>query len=137
MSQEENQERLSEQFREIGNSMANNKGYGWAGASTYKRALRGFKAISTSPVEDIDNNNMTLRQRGRLMFMGSPIATSAIKTNRTNTIGLGLKVNPRPDAEALGLTTEEAAEWTRTVKREFGIWANRKDACDATGMKNE
>lgn len=136
MSQEENQERLSEQFREIGNSMSNNKGYGWAGASTYKRALRGFKAISTSPVEDIDNNNMTLRQRGRLMFMGSPIATSAIKTNRTNTIGLGLKVNPRPDAEALGLTTEEAAEWTKTVKREFGIWANRKDACDAIGINN-
>ncbi len=116
--------------------MSNNKGYGWAGASTYKRALRGLKAISTSPIEDIDNNNSTMRQRGRLMFMGSPIATSGIKTNRTNTIGTGLKVNPRPDAEALGLTTEEAAEWTKTVKREFGIWANRKDACDASGMNN-
>lgn len=116
--------------------MSNNKGYGWAGASTYKRALRGLKAISTSPIEDIDNNNSTMRQRGRLMFMGSPIATSGIKTNRTNTIGIGLKVNPRPDAEALGLTTEEAAEWTKTVKREFGIWANRKDACDASGMNN-
>ena len=87
--------------------MSNNKGYGWAGASTYKRALRGLKAISTSPVEDIDDNNLTMRQRGRLMYMGSPIATSAIKTNRTNTVGLGLKVNPRPDAEALGRTEKE------------------------------
>lgn len=116
--------------------MSNNKGYGWAGASTYKRALRGLKAISTSPVEDIDDNNKTLRQRGRLMYMGSPIATSAIKTNRTNTIGIGLRVNPRPDAEALGLTVEEAATWTKQVKREFGIWANRKQSCDATGMNN-
>lgn len=116
--------------------MSNNRGYGWAGASTYKRALRGLKAISTSPVEDIDDNNLTMRQRGRLMYMGSPIATSAIKTNRTNTIGLGLHVNPRPDAEALGLTVEQAAAWTKQVKKEFGIWANRKSACDATGMNN-
>lgn len=116
--------------------MANNRGYGWAGASTYKRALRGLKATSTSPVEDIDDNNKTLRQRGRLMYMGSPIATSAIKTNRTNTIGTGLRVNPRPDAEALGLSKEEASNWIKNVKREFGIWANTKDACDATGMNN-
>lgn len=116
--------------------MANNRGYGWAGASTYKRALRGLKAISTSPVEDIDNNNLTMRQRGRLMYMGSPIAASAIKTSRTNTIGIGLHVNPRPDAEALGLSVEEAAAWTKQVKKEFGIWANRKSSCDASGMNN-
>lgn len=116
--------------------MSNNKGYGWAGASTYKRALAGLKALSTSPVEDIDDNNLTMRQRGRLMYMGSPIATSAIKTSRTNTIGLGLHVNPRPDAEILGLTIEQAAAWTKKVKHEFGIWADRKEACDATGMNN-
>lgn len=68
--------------------------------------------------------------------MGSPIATSAIKTSRTNTIGIGLKVNPRPDADVLGMTTEQAAAWTKQTKLEFGIWANRKDACDATGMNN-
>ena len=116
--------------------MSNNRGYGWAGASTYKRALRGLKAISTSPIEDIDDNNLTLRQRGRLMYMGSPIATSAIKTNRTNTIGTGLKVNPRPNAEVLGLSVEETANWTKQVKNEFNIWANKKESCDATGMNN-
>ncbi|MBQ8031115.1 MAG: phage portal protein, partial [Butyrivibrio sp.] len=66
------------------------KGYGSAGASTRKRATKGFKALSGSPREDIDYNNYTLRQRGRLMYMGNPIATSAIKTSRTNTVGLGL-----------------------------------------------
>ena len=116
--------------------MSNNKGYGGFGASTVKRALRGLKAMSTSPIEDIDNNNLTLRQRGRLMYMGSPIATSAIKTSRTNTVGTGLRVNPRPDADALGLSVEEAAAWSKQVKKEFGIWANRKEACDATGMNN-
>ena len=87
------------------------KGYGASGASYSKRSTKGFKSMSGSPKEDIDDNNITLRQRGRLMYMGTPVATSAVKTHRTNTIGLGLKLNPRPDIEYLGITQEEATEW--------------------------
>ncbi|MBQ7564607.1 MAG: phage portal protein [Lachnospiraceae bacterium] len=112
------------------------KGYGSAGASSTKRSTKGFKAVSGSPKEDIDDNNYTLRQRGRLMYMGNPVATSAVKTHRTNTIGLGLKLNPRPDMEFLGLSQEEAAEWVSKVKREFSLWANHKASCDATGMND-
>jgi len=110
------------------------KGYGSAGASVTKRSTKGFTATSGSPREDIDDNNYTLRQRGRLMYMGNPVASSAVKTHRTNTVGLGLKLNPRPDAEFLGLSQEEALEWTKKVKREFSLWASHKDGCDATGV---
>lgn len=113
-----------------------NKGYATAGASTTKRALKGFKANSGSVREDIDLNNYTLRQRGRLMYMGAPVATSAVKTNRTNTIGLGLQLNPRPDMDFLGLDADQAAEWVKNVKREFSLWADKKDSCDATGINN-
>ena len=112
------------------------KGYGQAGASTKKRALKAFNPASGSPREDIDANNYTLRQRGRMLAMSFPIATSAIKTNRTNTIGLGLKLNPRPDQEILGLTTEEAKDWQRKVKAEFNLWASKKKNCDATSMND-
>ena len=112
------------------------KGYGTAGASKTKRATKGFKAQSGSTREDIDFNNYTLRQRGRLMYMGAPIGASAIKTHRTNTIGTGLVLNPHPDAEYLGLTDEQAAAWVRDVKREFNVWAKRGRACDATGLNN-
>lgn len=112
------------------------KGYGSAGASTRKRSTKGFNAVSGSPREDIDENNYTLRQRGRLMYMGNPVAASAIKTHRTNTIGLGLKLNPRPDVELLGITRQQAAEWSNHVKREFAIWANHKEACDAIGIND-
>lgn len=112
------------------------KGYGSAGASTRKRSTKGFTAQSGSPREDIDDNNYTLRQRGRLLYMGAPVATSAIKTHRTNTIGTGLRLNPRPDMQVLGLTQEQATEWVHRVKREFGIWASKKDACDATGLND-
>lgn len=112
------------------------KGYGQAGASTRKRALKGFNPMSGSPREDIDENNYTLRQRGRMLTMSAPIATSAVKTNRTNTIGLGLKLNPRPDKEILGLTSEEVKSWQRLVKAEFNLWAGKKQNCDATTMNN-
>ena len=112
------------------------KGYGSAGASHKKRSTKGFTAVSGSPKEDIDDNNYTLRQRGRLMYMGNAVASSAVKTHRTNTVGLGLHLNPRPDIAYLGLSQEEAAEWVNNVKREFSLWADKKNTCDATGMNN-
>lgn len=112
------------------------RGYSSEGASTHKRALRGFRADSGSPIEDIDFNNNTLRQRARILYMGSPIATSAIKTNRTNVIGTGLRLNPKINEEALGLTSEEAEIWERNTKAEFQIWADKKQNCDATGVNN-
>ncbi|MDO5574427.1 MAG: phage portal protein [bacterium] len=116
--------------------VGNNKGYGEAGASVRKRALKGFVAQSGSPHEDIDMNNYTLRQRARMLYMAAPIATSAIKTNRTNTVGLGLRLNPMVDREYLGMTAQQADQWERHVKMEFALWANRKQACDSTGMND-
>ena len=67
-------------------------GYSDAGASLVKRAIRGFRAVSLSPLMDIDMNNMTLRQRSRMLYMAAPVATSAIDTNRTKVVGVGLAV---------------------------------------------
>ena len=54
------------------------KGYSEAGASMIRRALKSFLPDSGSPNEDINRNNRTLRQRARLLYMSSPVATSAI-----------------------------------------------------------
>lgn len=110
------------------------KGYGAAGASHTKRSVKGFRAESGSPREDIDANNGTIRQRGRMLYMSAPVAASGIKTNRTNVIGLGLKLNPKIDWKYLGISAEQAEEWEKNVKAEFKLWAERKDACDATRM---
>lgn len=115
---------------------AGSKGYGEAGASHHRRALKGFKAQSGSPHEDIDMNSYTLRQRGRMLYMGAPVATSAVKTNRTNTIGLGLKLNPRIDYNLLNIPREVAKEWEKKTKAEFRLWANNKGSCDATGIND-
>lgn len=113
-----------------------NKGYGEAGASWRKRAVKGFNAPSGSSHEDIDFNNFTLRQRSRMLYMAAPVATSAVKTNRTNVVGVGLQLKSRIDREVLGLSPEQAESWQKNTEREFGLWAKNKQACDATGMNN-
>lgn len=92
--------------------------------------------MSGSPQEDIDASNRTMRQRGRMLYMAAPIATSAIKANRTNVVGVGLRLKSRIDREALGMTQEAAGAWQAKAEREFALWAERKAACDATGINN-
>ena len=110
------------------------KGYSEAGASKVKKSLKGFRAASGSPREDIDWNNQTLRQRGRILYMSTPIARSAIATNRTNVIGMGLQLKAKIDAETLGMTPLQAKEWQHIAEEEFGLWADQKRTCDATGV---
>lgn len=109
------------------------QGYADAGASRTKRALRGFDATSGSPSRDIDDSNETIRQRARMLYMSSPIATSAIRTMRTNSIGDGLKPTPRPDRDVLNMTEQDAEAFSKAVLREWNLWASDKNACDATG----
>ncbi len=112
------------------------KGYSGAGASLTKRALKGFKARSGSPNEDINWNNYTLRQRGRMLYMASPLATSAINTNRTKVIGVGLSLKSAVNRNILGLSPEAARDWQKHTEAEFHLWADRKQNCDAVGVNN-
>ena len=68
--------------------------------------------------------------------MAAPIAASAIKTNRTNVVGTGLRLKSTIDREVLGMTSEQAEAWQHSAEREFALWAENRRACDATGMNN-
>ena len=96
------------------------QGYGDAGASQVRRALQGFLAKSGAPSEDIDFHNFTLRQRGRMLYMSSPVAAAAINTNRTKVVGTGLYMKCAIDRETLGLTEEAAKEWQRKTEKRCG-----------------
>lgn len=110
------------------------KGYSEAGASHTRRALKGFTPNSGSPQQDIDFNNKTLRQRARMLYMAAPLATSAIVTNRTKIVGVGLTLKSAVDRDVLGISEEAADKWQRKVKAEFELWANDKMNCDALGL---
>lgn len=143
MAKKKKQKKAEMKARQLSEAMASevnrkvyNKGYSDAGASHTKRALKGFKARSGSAKEDIDENNYTLRQRARMLFMASPIASGAIGTMRTHVVGVGMKLNPSVDADVIGMSDEDAQNLNRQIKREFALWADRKNTCDALQMAN-
>jgi len=112
-----------------------NTGYSHHGASGTKKSMIGWQHSSASADDDITLNLDVLRSRSRDLYMGNPIASGALKTNKTNVVGSGLKLNPQIDAEFLGLTAEQADEWEQNASREFALWADSKD-CDAARMLN-
>ena len=105
-------------------------GYGRHGASFAKKSLLGWLSGGASADEDIVDNRETLCARSRDLFMGSPLATGAIKTVRTNVIGSGLMLNAQIDYKYLGMTEDEAREWEENTEREWRLWAETVD-CDA------
>jgi lambda family phage portal protein len=106
-----------------------NSGYSQSGASYQKKSTKGWHVDSRSPQEDIDMNLYTLRQRSRDLFMGSPIARSAINTHAVNAVGAGLRCKPKIDFAFLGLSRDDAKAW------EFNLWADDRH-CDATKVNN-
>lgn len=68
--------------------------------------------------------------------MAAPIATAALKRQRTNVVGNGLRLKSTINRELLGMTPEAAEAWQKRTEAEFSLWAEHKDACDATGIND-
>lgn len=113
-----------------------NSGYGNHGANYGKNSVKGWIYGGGSHREDIEEHVDTLRQRSRDLYCGgSTIATAAIKTLRTNSIGTGLKLKATIDEEGLGITEEEARALEMKIEREFALWAESTD-CDLERIDN-
>lgn len=112
-----------------------NTGYSETGASFRKGSLAAWNPVKSSPQSDIDINLGVLRGRSSDLVLGTPVASAAINTSRTNIIGAGLKVAPRPAYKLLGITAEQAEEWSRKTKAEFNLWAS-STKCDIYGRNN-
>lgn len=110
-----------------------NSGYGNYGANLTKKSLRGWVYHGGSAKEDIEDNLDILRQRSRDAYMGVPVATSALKTLRTNVVAGGLMPAPQIDGAYLGLTSEQTEAMQEQIIREFDLWA---DNCDMDGLGN-
>jgi lambda family phage portal protein len=49
------------------------------------------------------------------------------------TVGTGLRLNAKPDYEALGWTVDQAQEWSRKVEWRWDAYCSRPDDCDVEG----
>lgn len=92
---------------------------GYIGADSSRRALSSWGAGLGSADQDTLLDLPALRARSRDLIRNAPLASGAINTNVTSTIGTGLKLQPRINRRRLGLTQEQADEWEREAQELF------------------
>jgi lambda family phage portal protein len=120
---------------EYGNpiSKTNNKilasGYSHSAASLTKPVFKGWNWTGGSPDDDIVANLPIIRQRSRQLTMEAPIIAGLYKTLTTNTVGDGLRPEPTPDADFLGMSEEDVKNWKSSVLRLWETFAE-STACD-------
>jgi lambda family phage portal protein len=110
-------------------------GSGYTGARWDRNATKTWLAPNLAADETTLWDLITLRARSRDLIRNNPIATGAVNTVIQNVVGSGLKLQSRPDAEALGMQDEAAAKFARTVEREFRLFADTTD-CDINRRLN-
>lgn len=108
---------------------------GYTGARSDKTSLRSWFTTPASADSDTVLDLPKLRARSRDLVRNAPIATGAVGTFVSNTIGSGLSLQCRPDYKFLGMSEEEATAWCDDVEREFRSWAESPD-CDITRTQN-
>ena len=103
-------------------------------ATGYKGAKRGRRATKRwgrgqggSANTDTLPEAADLRERSRDLVRNMPVATGAVSTMVTHTVGVGLSPAPAIDREVLGLSDEEADELETALEREFNHWAEESD----------
>lgn len=112
-----------------------NSGYSSGGANLQSNILKRYMPLKLSSKSDIDSNLHVLRNRASDEAINTPIGAAAIGTSTLNAIGTGLTLFPRLKHRILGISPDEAREWSRKVRQEFEMWASSKD-CDIYRRNN-
>ncbi|MDR0583619.1 MAG: phage portal protein [Treponema sp.] len=104
-------------------------GYSHSAASLTKPVFKGWNWTGGSPDDDIVANLPIIRQRSRQLTMEAPIIAGLYKTLTINTVGDGLRPEPTPDADFLGMSEEDVKNWKSSVLRLWETFAESA-ACD-------
>jgi len=110
-------------------------GYSNAAASLLKPVFKGWEWQGADPDSDIVQHLPIIRQRSRQLSMEAPIIAGLYKTLTTNVIGDGLRPEPTPDAEYLGMTTDDVKKFKNQVLRLWESFAESPN-CDCYRRDN-
>ena len=110
-------------------------GYSNAAASLNKPVYKGWNWQGADPDSDIVQHLPILRQRSRQLSMEAPIIAGLYKTLATNVIGDGLRPEPTPDAEYLGMATDDVRRFKDQVLRLWETFAENPN-CDCYRRDN-
>lgn len=106
------------------------------GASKQKLVFKGMDDRLKSVNNDLGKDvKKTLTARSRELWMGSPIATGALKKLRTSVIGSGLRLKSTIDNTILELSLDEKQKIENQIEKVFKLWAETTE-CDIQRTSN-
>jgi len=100
-----------------------------------KKAMKGITAVAGSPKQDITGKLDGMRAISRDLAMNSPLVAAILNRHTVQSVGSGLQLQARPDAEFLGLSEAAADMAQRTFEREFDLYADSLNV-DYDGINN-
>lgn len=101
----------------------------YQGASRTRRATKEWKVSGGDANADSLPEIEELRERSRDLVRNEPLATGILATKVRYVVGGGLRMHPRIDRKALGITDEVAEIYEDTLQREWEAWAESHE-CD-------
>lgn len=129
------QERLLRQANARAPALAMAGGY--TGASVSRHTLRGWRSPKGDANADTLPDLPELRARSRDLVRNAPLGAAAINTECTHVVGTGLAYQCAIDAEALGLSEDQAKDLKRLITSEWRLFAEGSgNFCDITRLQN-
>lgn len=102
---------------------------GYDAGRSDKKSLQRYNPRTDSALTSLHPGLETIRSRSRDQARNNPLASGAVSTTVTSTIGSGLTCQPQVDQEALGLSDEQADAWERQALRTWELWSETTE-CD-------
>lgn len=118
---------------EASNPVWNDYGMGarWLGAgSDGSKYPGGLSSSGASPILD----HHLLMQNARSAYHDTVAAHAVVERFADTVIGHGLRLESTPDADILGITPEQAEEWSRNTEARFHSWARNKKCSRSENM---
>lgn len=98
----------------------------------FSREMYAWQPLLRSPDAEILPDLSLTVARTRDLIRNYGLASGAVQTHLDNVIGAGLRLQAKPDYQALGLSADWAAEWSERTEARFRQWAYDIDRyCDA------
>lgn len=109
----------------------------WRGASRVLRSMASWIPGLGSPRRDLSVGERRMLAARSMDAMRNHLLARAVMTRlRTNVVGTGLVCRAQVDAEALGLTHEQAEELNGRLDRVWSLYAEDPRECDAEATLN-
>lgn len=104
----------------------------WTAGRTDRRSTMNWIPFGGSADNDSAFDLRVIRGRTRDMLRNQPLALGAVNTVVTNVAGTGIVMRSVIDYATLGIEEDAAQAWQHNTEREFRLWAENPNACDAT-----